>query len=233
MYIYLDVETSGVKESDEIISIALIYEGKCSYDLVRPSRKVKPSAMAIHHITNEMLQDALPIQEAPTFQLLQKLNTKESSLVLHNAPFIEKMLLKASFIFEGSVIDTKKVVSRFIPECEQAELQFLRYELQLYKREQEEAQKLGITLFPHNALSDALHIKLLHHYLQEEFTEEQLFNDTNEPTLINRLPFGKYRNRHIEDIARKDPAYLQWILHDLIDIDEDLRYSIEYYLNTL
>jgi DNA polymerase-3 subunit epsilon/exodeoxyribonuclease X len=28
----------------------------------------------------------------------------------------------------------------------------------------------------------------------------------------------------------KDPAYLKWMLESLMDMDEDLRYSIEYYL---
>jgi len=231
MYIYLDIETSGIGDKDEIISISLIFNDTTSYDLALPSRKVKAHAMAIHNITNEMLKLASPIKETPTFKMLTQLNEKNNTLIVHNVHFVEKMLAKIPFVFKGSIIDTKKAVSNFIPECEQTDLQFLRYELKLYRKEQELAQKLGITIFPHHALSDALHIKLLHNYLQEEFSDDMLIVDTTKASLIHRLTFGKYRNRHIEDIARKDPSYLRWILNDLIDIDEDLRYSIEYYLN--
>lgn len=231
MYIYLDIETSGVEDRDEIISLAIIYEEKISYNLVHPAKKVKPSAMAIHHITNEMLKDAHSIKECETYKLLSELNTKENTLVVHNANFVEKMLAKIPFTFEGDVVDTKKAVSSLIQECEQVDLQFLRYELKLYREEQEVAKQLGVSIYPHHALSDALHIKLLHNYLQAEFSDDKLNNTSKEVILIHRLTFGKYRNRHIEDIARKDPAYLRWILNDLIDIDEDLRYSVEYYLN--
>jgi exodeoxyribonuclease X len=44
------------------------------------------------------------------------------------------------------------------------------------------------------------------------------------------LPFGKYAKKRIEEIAIKDPAYLKWMVESLMDMDEDLRYSIEYYL---
>jgi len=233
MYIYLDIETSGVENRDEIISIGIIYEDNTSYDLALPSKKVKPNAMAIHHITNEMLSSASKITDTKTYEILNSLNNKKNILVVHNVSFVEKMLAKVPFIFDGSIIDTKKAVSNLIEECEQVDLQFLRYELKLYRKENELAKKLNIELFPHNALSDALHIKLLHNYLQEEFDDEKLIIDTTKSTLIHRLSFGKYRNRHIEDIARKDPSYLKWILNDLIDVDEDLRYSIEYYLNAV
>lgn len=231
MYVYLDIETSGVEDRDEIISLAIIYKQQTSYSLIHPAKKVKPSAMAIHHITNEMLKDASAIKECETYKILSELNTKENTLVVHNANFVEKMLSKIPFIFEGNVIDTKKAVSTLIQECEQLDLQFLRYELKLYRDEKEVAKQLDITITPHHALSDALHIKLLHNYLQNEFSDDILNNTSKEVSLIHRLTFGKYRNRHIEDIARKDPAYLRWILNDLIDIDEDLRYSVEYYLN--
>jgi DNA polymerase-3 subunit epsilon/exodeoxyribonuclease X len=47
---------------------------------------------------------------------------------------------------------------------------------------------------------------------------------------LTRLPFGKYAKRRIEEIALKDAAYLKWMLDSLMDMDEDLRYSIEHHL---
>jgi len=231
LYIYVDVETTGVKANDEIVSIGLIYEDKSSYDLVLPSKKIKPKAMAVHHITNEMVKTAPPIKECDTFKLLESLNDVNNILIIHNAQLIYTMLEKTGFSFKGEIIDTQKSTKHLIPECEYFELQYLRYELKLYKEEKDLAQDYSINLFAHNALSDAIHIKLLHNYLLCEFDEKRLIESKEEQTLLFRLPFGKYRNRHIEDIARKDPKYLQWILNDMIDIDEDLRYSIEYFLN--
>ncbi|OHD83870.1 MAG: hypothetical protein A3D90_06940 [Sulfuricurvum sp. RIFCSPHIGHO2_02_FULL_43_9] len=48
--------------------------------------------------------------------------------------------------------------------------------------------------------------------------------------LLVRLPFGKYAKKRIEEIALKDPGYLKWMVESLMDMDEDLRYSIDYYL---
>jgi len=51
---------------------------------------------------------------------------------------------------------------------------------------------------------------------------------TQRPALMRRFPFGKYKG---EEIASKinDSGYIKWIL-GLDELDEELRYSIEYYL---
>ena len=142
------------------------------------------------------------------------------------------MLAREGVTWQGGMIDTSKCVKHLLGnEIEHFSLQYLRYELRLYRKEEALADALGIALSAHHALSDALHTLLLHRYLEEMADSERLMVLTTEQALVHKLTFGKYGGKFIEDIARRDPAYLEWMLRSLSDLDEDLRYSIEYYLN--
>jgi DNA polymerase-3 subunit epsilon/exodeoxyribonuclease X len=66
--------------------------------------------------------------------------------------------------------------------------------------------------------------------LLELADEERLIEISRSHVLLTRLPFGKYAKRRIEEISLKDPGYLKWMVESLMDMDEDLRYSIDYYL---
>jgi DNA polymerase-3 subunit epsilon/exodeoxyribonuclease X len=91
----------------------------------------------------------------------------------------------------------------------------------------------GVEIFPHHALSDALHAKMIYEYLLDLADEEELISLSKSRLLLSKLPFGKYAKKRIETVALKDPMYLQWMLGSLMDMDEDLRYSIEYYLRSI
>ena len=58
--IYLDTETTGLENSDEIIEISIIDdEGQVLFEsLVRPSRPIPASATMIHGISNDEVQNA-------------------------------------------------------------------------------------------------------------------------------------------------------------------------------
>jgi len=49
--------------------------------------------------------------------------------------------------------------------------------------------------------------------------------------LIQKFGFGKYSGRYIDEISMCDRGYLEWMLGNISDLDEDLRYSIQHYLN--
>jgi exodeoxyribonuclease X len=44
-----------------------------------------------------------------------------------------------------------------------------------------------------------------------------------------RLPFGKYKGEHVEDIANEDPGYLRW-MEENANLDDELRDAINYAL---
>lgn len=236
MLCYLDVETTGLETRDRICSIGMVVEDEegmhCFTQRVDPGMRIPPEAMAVHHITNEMAQDAPDFEATEAATVLATLNRPETILVGHNLAFDLQMLAKEGVTWQGGMIDTLKCTRHLLgSEISRFSLQYLRYELRLYREEAALAVDLGVELRAHDALSDALHTRLLHRYLREMADDETLMTLTTEQALVHKLNFGKYTGKYIEDIARRDAAYLTWMLNSLSDLDEDLRYSIEYYLN--
>jgi DNA polymerase-3 subunit epsilon/exodeoxyribonuclease X len=227
MLIFLDVETTGLEVKDRVCSIGIVGVEEENitilYDVVNEGKKILPLASSINHITNEMLKEKPELKDSEAYKFLLKHNNEKTTLVCHNVKFDLDMLKKSGFNFLGEVIDTLRVTKHLIKECEQFSLQFLRYELKLYKKEESK-------LDAHNALSDATVVKNLYEYLLDIEPIEKLKELTFEKVLITKFEFGKYIGRYIEDISMCDRGYLEWMLSNIIDLDEDLRYSIEYYM---
>jgi len=227
MLIFLDVETTGLEEIDRVCSIGIIgvedKEVRTIYELVNEGKKIPSLASSINHITNEMLKNQPKFQDSQAYKFLLKYNNENATIVGHNIKFDLAMLEKSGFSFKGEIIDTLRVTKHLIPECEEFSLQFLRYELKLYKKEKEKLQA-------HNALSDATIAKNLYEYLLDIAPKEKLAELSFKKVLLNKFEFGKHKGSYIEEIAMIDRGYLKWMLGNILDLDEDLRYSIEYYL---
>jgi DNA polymerase-3 subunit epsilon/exodeoxyribonuclease X len=230
MVIFLDTETTGVESKDRICALGLIYDQINHFELINPGKKIPPSASAIHHITNEMVTEAPTFSSSKSYLKLRELNSTENVLVSHNAPFDLAMLEKEGLTWQGRVIDTLKCSKSLMDDLEGYSLQFLRYELRLYRHERETFRAYDLPITPHHALSDALHTKMVLEYLLDLADIERLIEISKSHVLLTRLPFGKYAKKRIEEIALKDPGYLKWMSDSLMDMDEDLRYSIDYYL---
>ncbi len=227
MLIFLDTETTGLEEKDRICSIAIIStdDSTCKniYELVYDGKKIQPQASSVNHITNEMLKDKPKLEDTQAYKFLQLHNKKSTILVGHNIKFDLAMLRKSGFEFVGEVIDTLRVTKHLIPECEQFSLQFLRYELKLYKKEKTKLEA-------HNALGDVEVVKNLYEYLLDMGSKELFMELSLKKVLITKFEFGKYSGRYIEEISMCDRGYLEWMLNNITDLDEDLRYSIEFYM---
>lgn len=237
MLIALDVETTGLQESDVLCSVGLVsfgvdVEDKVLYTLVNEGKKIPPKASSIHHITNEMIKEERPFTQTKVHQFLQAHNKEETILIGHNIGFDLGMLQGGGFEFVGQSIDTLRCSRHLIKECESYALQYLRYELQLYKQEPQVCERYGIDtkLFAHHALGDAVLVQLLYEYLLELAPLQSLIELSTQKVLLDKLEFGKYSGRYIEEICMNDRAYLEWMIHTIVDLDEDLRYSIDYYL---
>lgn len=235
--LFLDLETTGLEEKDRICELALIIEengkNRVSTALCKSPKKISKEAMSLHHITNEMIADAQTCQQSDTYKLLQECNTEGNVLIAHNVNFDLRMLKKEGFELNMKKVDTLRCVKALIPECEKFGLQFLRYELNLYKEETELAAELGVDLCAHRALSDSLHLKLLWKILLQYATVSQLIEISANPVLLDKLPFGKYSGRYIEEIVNLDMGYLHWMLENIDDMDEDLQYSIRHHMKEL
>lgn len=236
MTIFLDLETTGLENSDKICSIAIIgIEGNekyAIYELVNEKKKISAKASSINYITNEMLEGKKTFLESVSFSFLQKYNEPNSALIVHNVQFDLKMLQNSGILWQGEIIDTLRCTKHLISECESFSLQFLRYELKLYKKEAQEMQNYFGTqnVCPHSAISDVVALKLLYESLLEIEPKEKLIELSSKNVLLQKFEFGKYRGRYIEEISMYDRSYLEWILKNIDDLDEDLIYTIQRYL---
>ncbi|MDE6240960.1 MAG: PolC-type DNA polymerase III [Anaeroplasmataceae bacterium] len=96
-YVVFDIETTGLSQSyDEIIEIAAhkVYQGGIidTFEVfVNPGRPIPEKIVGITHITDDMVKDALSIQEIlPKFMEF----CKDSILVAHNATFDVGMIYR-------------------------------------------------------------------------------------------------------------------------------------------
>jgi DNA polymerase-3 subunit epsilon len=89
--IYLDAETTGMEERDEIIEIAIIdHDGSTLVDsLVKPVGKISPDVHAIHGISDEMVKSAPTWPEM--WQLLEK-SMRGRVVGIYNADFDIRMM---------------------------------------------------------------------------------------------------------------------------------------------
>ena len=226
MFIYLDTETTGSCPGDRLCQIAFKTEdGLTVNELFNPGMPIAIDAMTVHHITNEMVQNKPSFRGSDVWNQLQDLMTSESNvMVAHNAAFDAEMLKK-----EG--IEPKKVVCTFklaryfdkdgvIPRYS---LQYLRYYL-----------NLNVDATAHTALGDILVLEAIFHHIHAQAVEEfgddtvaKIIEVSNKPVLYRRMPFGKHKGLKMEEV----PAdYLKWLA--TTDLDEDLRYTVEHYLNS-
>lgn len=234
MLIYIDLKTTGYETNDKICAVAVLLIDNEKKEIIKefidPQKKVRPEASAVHHITNEMVKDTKSFEESSIKELLEKYNAPEHTLIGHNTPFIFQNLAKEGFIYQGSFIDTLKSTRVLIPECEQFALQFLRYELGLYRVENDLFKELNMDSQRTEIGNDALHVRLLHLYLNDLADDERLQELSSAPALLQKFGFGKYKGRYIEEIAMNDRGYLTWMFESMENLDEDMRYSIEHYL---
>ena len=70
---------------------------------------------------------------------------------------------------------------------------------------------------------------MLFEYLLNDVSIQQMKDLSLQNVLLEKFPFGKYVGKYIEEIVLSDRAYIMWML-GLEDLDEDLRYSLEYYI---
>ncbi|WP_456488230.1 exonuclease domain-containing protein [Caminibacter pacificus] len=237
--VILDTETTGNKEEDRIIQLSYLVLNEnleieeIHNELVKPPIPIKFEAMAVHHITNEMVEDKPKIKHTEAYKRLKELNSPENYLVIHNAKFDLDMLAKEGFNPFFKQIDTFRILKHLIPEGKYS-LQYNRYALGLYKKENEICEKYDIQINAHDALGDVIVLYLLFDYLMKNYQKsfEEMVELTQKPVLYDKFYTGKYKFKEIKEILIKDPDYIEFLLNTA-DIDMDVKYSIEHHLANL
>ncbi|TET91327.1 MAG: 3'-5' exonuclease [Sulfurovum sp.] len=241
-YILFDTETTGNQEQDRIIQVgAMVVHSKDNIDvydeLCSAPLEISIEAMEVHNITPDVIANQAPFSETAFAKKVVELNQKENYLIAHNISFDLAMLQKEGFENNYTLIDTLRCAKHLLPDMLYHRLQYLRYALELYKTEQAEAAKLGITIKAHDAIGDVLVMKLLLSQLvaltKEQFPGlnpmEKLAELTQTPVMMKTFKFGKYKGREIEEIAHEDMGYIKWMRNNL-DLDEDMVFTLDYYL---
>ncbi len=239
-YVILDTETTGAQEADRIIQLGYlvltpgaeteVHNEFCSTDV-----PISYGAMEVHGITPEMIEGKPLCTQTGAYARLNELNTSENYMIIHNAPFDIGMLQKEGFELNMQLIDTLRCAKHLYKDEEAHRLQYFRYKMGLYQQEKAEADALGIEVKAHDAIGDVLVLKLflteLRKAVQEQFPGEnpveKMVELTKTPVFITSpLRFGKHKGKTLTEIVAEDRGYLEWMVGNMENLDEDMRYSI-------
>ena len=238
-YVLFDTETTGNQEEDRVIQFGAMVVDKsgkveafdelCSTDVA-----IKLEAMEVHNITPELLVGKPKAVETNFYKKLEELNSNENFLIAHNIHFDLEMIKKEGFVNQYQLIDTLRCAKHLFPELSYHRLQYIRYALELYKVEELEASKHNITIKAHDAIGDVLVMKLFLSKLVGKCREiypdynpiEKLADLTKTPVFVRTFKFGKYKGKDVEQVAREDAGYLNWMKTNM-ELDEDMKYTLD------
>ncbi|MEI7689239.1 MAG: 3'-5' exonuclease [Candidatus Nomurabacteria bacterium] len=236
--IFFDTETTGNEpKKDFLCQIAYKTGNEVFNELYKPLIPIPPEASAITHITNKMVAEKQSFKGSDGYKKVKELfENKDSVVVAHNAKFdiaiIDKEDIKpANFICTLRVaraLDKDNVIPQY-------KLQFLRYYLDI-----------EIEASAHDALGDVLVLEKLYERLlakiikEDGITEEQaiekMIDISSKPSLMSIFNFGKHNGKAVEEVARVDRNYLDWMLtqkEQNPDNEEDWIYTLKHYLGKL
>lgn len=231
--IFLDTETTDL-DNARLVQLAYknLLTGVVVNELFKPAVPITYGAMAVHHITNEMVVEKPVFQESNHFNLLNE-SLANGVIVAHNAPF-DLQVLKNEGISVPVYIDTLRV-ARHVLKSPQHALQYLRYAL-----------GLNVTAVAHDALGDIIVLEALYGHLKKIVIEKFSLSTDDEiiqkmiafsqaPVLLTALTFGKYRGKTYEELAALDRGYLEWLFNSetqkaAVDQNKELVFTLKHYL---
>lgn len=215
----IDFETTGVPTPDDPHAIVEIgwsdleidddqfgSNGVSGYDdtLCYPGRPIPFEAMAIHHITDEMVKAWISPETG--IELLGR----PDYFAAHNADF-ERQFIKT----ETPFICTWKVALRIWPDLPSHSLQYLRYALALPVNRD--------LPMPHRAGPDAyLCALLLEKIIQQPSAPDfaTMARWSNGHALMPRCPLFKHKGKKWEEVPTD---YLDWIVNKPNDVAADVK----------
>jgi len=234
--IFLDTETTGNGDTDRLCQLA-VKERYVDDALVnatyKPPVPISIESMAIHHITEKMVASRPAFKDAPEYSGLKDLlESDEVISVAHNAAFDLAMLAREDIVPKRTIC-TYKIAYALDPndELPNYRLQYLRYLFNL-DVEAEAHDALGDVLVL-EALFERLEKKMIERHGTEEAALDAMFAISSRPLLFTTIRFGKYNGKKIEEIARTDSNYLQWLLGEKKKNpvgEEDWIYTLEHFL---
>lgn len=223
--IVIDTETTGVDVSkDAIVEIAAVYKDASGEERIfesfcNPGSPIPPTAMAVHHITDDMVAQA----DTPTVVLdhfAASLKGLRPVFVAHNAEFDREIIGRIRpGIRDVPWICTWRCALHLWPEAPAFGNQVLRY----WKGVNPE---IPIELYPHRALYDVIVTEAILQEMLKTTTLETLIDLTNKPALLQRIKFGKHRGSLWSEVPKD---YLRWVSNQ--NMDRDVIHTAKHWLN--
>lgn len=186
--------------------------------LVNPQRPIPPEASAVHHITDEMVKDAILLPEA----IWKATRTPDViAYAAHFAKFERKFL---EDYLDQPWICTWKNAILLAPNAREHNNQYLRYWLKL---------SVDPTLAepPHRAGPDAY---VTAHLLRRELGKmpvKEMIEIQKHPAILPWMTFGKHARGREEEMPCADipNSYYRWVLKNVVG-DEDAIATAKHYL---
>ena len=234
--IFLDTETTGNSDKDRLCQLAVkerFVDEPLLNATYKPPVPISIESMAIHHITERMVAARPAFKDAPEYASLKDLlESDEVVVVAHNAAFDLAMLAREGIVPKHSIC-TYKLAYALDPndQLPNYRLQYLRYLLDL-----------DIEAEAHDALGDVLVLEALFERLLDKMkerhgTEEAALDAalaiSARPLLFTTIRFGKYNGKKLDDVAKTDRAYLEWLLRQKEEspaTEADWIYTLKHYL---
>lgn len=231
--IFLDTEATGNDpKSDRLCQICFEVEGQVRTEYFKPPIPVSVKAMSITHITNKMLEDQKSFEGSEMKAELQEL-LQEGVLVAHNALF-DIAMLKAEGVTVPQFICTLRVARHLDPENKIPEynLQFLRYFLGLEIKGGAHDAEEDVRVL--HGVFDRLLIKMKEKHGSDEAALKEMMAVSSRPSIFGLMPFGKYKGKTLSEVVETDRAYLEWLLNQKLqneEDDQDWVYTLKHYLS--
>ena len=223
-FAFVDVETTGFSpQHDRVVEVACVLtRGGRRIDsfqtLIDPGCPIPATASAVHHLTDECVRDAPPL-EAVTPRLAAFV--ANAVVVAHNASFDLGFL---PLLRQRPTLCSMRFAQLVLPDAPNYKNQVLRYHLGVRD------PALGASL-PHRALGDAIVTSLIFDYCAGRYLAAggvddvlQAIEQTLAPRLLPAFPFGRYRGRAVADIPSD---YLTWLLFEAASRATDVRYTAQ------
>ena len=220
--IFYDTETTGIRaDKDRIIEIAA-YDpvNKTTFErLINPGCKIPKEASAIHHISDEM------VENEPSFDVISKEFCEFCQgnvvLIAHNNDAFDYHFLKNEFtrceavMPEWKFLDSLKWARRYRKDLPRHTLQFLR---ETYGIQANNA---------HRALDDVIVLHQVFTEMTDDLSIETIYGLLKKPRDLQHMPFGKHQGKPLKELPKD---YVRWLAgngaFDKLE-NSDLKQSLE------
>lgn len=230
MFVMVDTEATGFDPCN-IIEIAFYNTaGKSFKSYVKPTIPIAPAATIIHGITNDEASK-FPEKSEVESKLIEYLDSLPDGVIFcgYNVDFDIQCIAKDFNISLNHHLDIARFVKKYMSL---SLLGGYKLDAVYYYLFPDRLQKLLDDRRSHDAMTDCILAQHIFDKLVEvavgrgdipnNYTDTDITQFVDLPILIDKWPFGKYKNKSLTI----DPKYAEWYCK-LPDADRDISYSIK------